>query len=189
MFSSRRIAERIGAHRREMQELRSNCILVASCSWEDEHDASGSTEYYGDESEYGDEEFVWEEEDEYVEPPDEEGTGWGEDIEVNEYNGDNLRAAPEPDPPNLCCPICLNTVCRPVATLCMHVFCDECIYDVLRHGSLSCPLCRAPITEPPEPDTILDRYLEQMIADGAVTEPSGGRSSPYTWRDVNFPQH
>ncbi|KAJ7761327.1 hypothetical protein B0H16DRAFT_1530786 [Mycena metata] len=179
MFSSRRITERISAHRQEMQELRSNCILVASCSWEDEHDASESTEYYGDE------ECVWEEEDGY----DEEGTRWGEDIEVNNYNGDSRQAAPEPDPPNLCCPICLNTVCRPVATLCMHIFCDECIYDVLRHGSLSCPLCRATITEPPEPDTILDRYLEQMIADGAVTESSGGRSSPYTWTDVNFLQH
>ncbi|KAJ7714377.1 hypothetical protein B0H16DRAFT_524349 [Mycena metata] len=101
---------------------------------------------------------------------------------------DNLQAAPEPEPPNLRCPICLNTFRRPVATLCMHIFCDECIYDVLRHGSLSCPLCRATITEPPEPDTILDRYLEQMIADGAVAAPSGGRSSPYTWRDVSFPQ-
>ncbi|KAJ7785043.1 hypothetical protein DFH07DRAFT_2848 [Mycena maculata] len=112
----------------------------------------------------------------------EEGGGWGEDTEVNGY-------ASEPDPPNLCCTICLDTVCRPVVTLCLHIFCDECIYNVLRNGSRACPLCRATITEPPEPDTILDRYLERMISDSAVARPSGGRSSPYTWRDVDFSQH
>ncbi|KAJ7470192.1 hypothetical protein B0H11DRAFT_2041784 [Mycena galericulata] len=109
-------------------------------------------------------------------------------MEVNGYDEDNHQAVSEPEPPNLCCTICLDTVCRPVVTLCVHIFCDECIYNVLRHGSLACPLCRATITEPPEPDTILDLYLEQTIADGMVTRPSGGRSSPYTWRDINFSQ-
>ncbi|KAJ7440589.1 hypothetical protein FB451DRAFT_1415085 [Mycena latifolia] len=140
--------------------------------------------------ERGDEDDAWEDEvhDQDYHWHNEEGGGWGEETEVNEYNEDNRQAASEPDPPNLCCPICCDTVCRPVATLCMHIFCDECIYNVLRQSSLACPLCRATITEPPEPDAILDRYLEQMIADGAVTGPSGGRSSPYTWRDVNFSQ-
>ncbi|KAF7332877.1 Helicase-like transcription factor isoform X1 [Mycena venus] len=251
MFSSRKIKERIVAYRREIKELRSNCIFVASCdtnarvneihhylthdAWEgdkhdhedsfwedeeDEHDAGESEGYYSYENEYRDEESVWEEDDEhdygneteqneyrYEEDfqredeedawedeqdyrwHNEEGGGWREDMEVNGYNEDNLQAASEPDPPNLRCTICLDTVCRPVVTLCLHIFCDECIYNVLSHGSLACPLCRATITEPPEPDTILDRYLEQVIADGTVTGPSGGRSSPYTWRDVNFSQH
>ncbi|KAJ7272295.1 hypothetical protein C8J57DRAFT_1467778 [Mycena rebaudengoi] len=207
MFSSRKITERIIAYRREIKELRSNCIFVANCdtnarineilhylthdAWEeddhhedwedeeDEHDTSESQEYYGYENECGDEESVWEEDGEQdYQWHNEEGGGWGEDMEMNGYNEDNRQAASEPDPPNLCCTICLDTVCRPVVTLCMHIFCDECIYNVLRHSSLACPLCRATITEPPEPDTILDRYLEQMIADGTVTGRSGGRSSP-----------
>ncbi|KAJ7870563.1 hypothetical protein B0H13DRAFT_2280596 [Mycena leptocephala] len=105
---------------------------------------------------------------------------------VNEYDEPMPQAGFDPDPSTLRCPICFDTVCRPVVTLCLHVFCDECIYKSLRDSSLACPLCRASIPQPPEPDAILEGYLERAVAEGVVAVPSGGRSSPYTWRDVEF---
>ncbi|KAJ7913772.1 hypothetical protein B0H13DRAFT_1873630 [Mycena leptocephala] len=105
---------------------------------------------------------------------------------VNDYDEPMPQAGFDPDPSTLRCPICFDTVCRPVVTLCLHVFCDECIYKSLRDSSLACPLCRASIPQPPEPDAILEGYLERAVAEGIVAVPSGGRSSPYTWRDVEF---
>ncbi|KAJ7915108.1 hypothetical protein B0H13DRAFT_1872342 [Mycena leptocephala] len=99
---------------------------------------------------------------------------------VNEYDEPMPQAGFDPDPSTLRCPICFDTVCRPVVTLCLHVFCDECIYKSLRDSSLACPLCRASIPQPPEPDAILEGYLERAVAEGVVAVPSGG-SSPYAW--------
>ncbi|KAJ7654265.1 hypothetical protein B0H17DRAFT_1146824 [Mycena rosella] len=86
---------------------------------------------------------------------------------VNEYGEPMPQAGSDPDPLTLRCPICFDTVCRPVV-------------------SLACPLCRASVTQPPEPDAILEGYLERAVAEGVVAAPSGGRISPYTWRDVEF---
>ncbi|KAJ7817768.1 hypothetical protein B0H14DRAFT_2601829 [Mycena olivaceomarginata] len=105
---------------------------------------------------------------------------------LNEYDEPMPQAGFDPDPSTLRCPICFDTVCRPVVTLCLHVFCDEWIYKSLRDSSLACPICRVSITQPPEPDAILEGHLERAVAECVVAVPSGGRSSPYTRRDVEF---
>ncbi|KAJ7340733.1 hypothetical protein DFH08DRAFT_811926 [Mycena albidolilacea] len=95
---------------------------------------------------------------------------------VNEYDEPMPQAGFDPDPSTLRCPICFDTVCRPVVTLCLHVFCDEWIYKSLRDNSLAGPICRVSITQPPEPDAILEGHLERAVAEGVVAVPSDGRS-------------
>ncbi len=43
------------------------------------------------------------------------------------------------------CPICLEKFSSPVATVCGHVFCFECLRSVLEQKKV-CPLCRSDVT-------------------------------------------
>lgn len=47
------------------------------------------------------------------------------------------------------CSVCLDSLVEPVITRCAHVFCQQCIMDVVTSESLAphCPLCRAPLNE------------------------------------------
>jgi len=45
------------------------------------------------------------------------------------------------------CPVCLEVMWKPVQTPCNHLFCERCLYDVVRSvgmgKELACPLCRS----------------------------------------------
>ncbi len=47
------------------------------------------------------------------------------------------------------CSVCLDSLVEPVITRCAHVFCQQCIMDVMTSDNLAprCPLCRAPLNE------------------------------------------
>ena len=44
---------------------------------------------------------------------------------------------------DLQCPICMNIIREPMATECLHRFCNNCIEKSLRFGKKECPSCRA----------------------------------------------
>ena len=47
------------------------------------------------------------------------------------------------------CSVCLDSLVEPVITRCAHVFCQQCIMDVITSetSAPNCPLCRAPVNE------------------------------------------
>lgn len=47
------------------------------------------------------------------------------------------------------CSVCLDSLVEPVITRCAHVFCQQCIMDVITSDTSApnCPLCRAPVNE------------------------------------------
>ena len=47
------------------------------------------------------------------------------------------------------CSVCLDSLVEPVITRCAHVFCQQCIMDVIASENFApnCPLCRAPVNE------------------------------------------
>ncbi|XP_068740295.1 helicase-like transcription factor isoform X2 [Montipora capricornis] len=47
------------------------------------------------------------------------------------------------------CSVCLDSLVDPVITRCAHVFCQQCIMDVISSENVApnCPLCRAPVNE------------------------------------------
>ncbi|KAJ7603758.1 hypothetical protein DFH06DRAFT_1151635 [Mycena polygramma] len=70
------------------------------------------------------------------------------------------------------CPICFDTYRHPVVTLCVHIFCEDCIQANYGYSG-TCPLCRATLTEPPQPDRIFEIALELAIERGEVKAPTG----------------
>ncbi|KAJ7025270.1 hypothetical protein C8F04DRAFT_1191619 [Mycena alexandri] len=84
------------------------------------------------------------------------------------------------------CGICSDTFRRPVVTLCMHIFCDACIARNFGY-SMACPMCRAPIVDPPVRDKLFEDELKEAIEMGIVNRPVvAGRRKPYTWRTSLF---
>ena len=47
------------------------------------------------------------------------------------------------------CSVCLDSLVEPVITRCAHVFCEQCIMDVITSDNFApnCPLCRAPVNK------------------------------------------
>ncbi|XP_047134466.1 helicase-like transcription factor isoform X1 [Hydra vulgaris] len=45
------------------------------------------------------------------------------------------------------CPVCLDSLNQPVITHCAHLFCKQCIEDVIRTDKPKCPLCRKEVTK------------------------------------------
>ncbi|KAJ6471293.1 hypothetical protein C8R47DRAFT_1222262 [Mycena vitilis] len=79
------------------------------------------------------------------------------------------------------CSVCHDTFRRPVVTICLHVFCDQCLSSNLQY-STACPLCRAEICYEPLRDVLFEDDLEAAIQRGAVMASSSeGRRRPYTW--------
>ncbi|EQC33658.1 hypothetical protein SDRG_08762 [Saprolegnia diclina VS20] len=67
--------------------------------------------------------------------------------ELLEIPLDLPRDSPQADRrPALECPVCLDAVCKPVATKCGHVFCDECLMQALQRAKHKCPVCRRRVT-------------------------------------------
>ncbi|KAJ7233418.1 hypothetical protein C8J57DRAFT_1532343 [Mycena rebaudengoi] len=85
----------------------------------------------------------------------------------------------------ICC-ICLGTMQNPVVPLCMHIFCYACLYRNLRE-QMCCPMCRAPIREPPIRDNAFELELFDAIREGLVDAPTAEPpTSPYNWDGVQF---
>ncbi|KAJ6604858.1 hypothetical protein DFH09DRAFT_1301007 [Mycena vulgaris] len=85
------------------------------------------------------------------------------------------------------CGICSDTLYRPVVTLCMHIFCDQCFRTNLRY-SFVCPYCRCSVREAPLRDFLFEAELQRAIYAGAVVAPAGdGRNTPYVWTGIRFP--
>ena len=44
----------------------------------------------------------------------------------------------------LSCPLCLDVLFEPIATMCGHTFCRVCLGESLKRLKKACPVCRAP---------------------------------------------
>lgn len=60
--------------------------------------------------------------------------------------GNSFSAAPKPGVENKKCPICLDPLSRPAATICGHVFCTPCIAAAVNAHQL-CPICRKKLSK------------------------------------------
>jgi len=62
-----------------------------------------------------------------------------------------------------CC-ICLEVVSYPVALQdCQHMYCCQCIYQLITSGSRVCPICRSLICKPPVPPPLaFIQHLERV---------------------------
>ena len=51
------------------------------------------------------------------------------------------------------CPVCLEFKVLELPFACMHGQCCECIYNMMRHGHKTCPVCRKPLNRTVESKT------------------------------------
>ncbi|KAJ7838235.1 hypothetical protein B0H14DRAFT_3701131 [Mycena olivaceomarginata] len=86
------------------------------------------------------------------------------------------------------CGICWDTLYKPVITMCMHIFCYDCLHKWLAEKKKMCPLCRTRVKEQPIRDCAFEEELEAAVVDGRVAEVEGERvtESAYGWAGVGF---
>lgn len=69
------------------------------------------------------------------------------------------------------CPVCLDRVAASRVTLCGHVYCGGCYYEMLRRSPFSaCAVCRTILDQDPYPNFELDETLEAVFGDDAFRE-------------------
>ncbi|XP_072425841.1 E3 ubiquitin-protein ligase RNF166 [Chiloscyllium punctatum] len=62
------------------------------------------------------------------------------------------------------CPICMQTLHRPIRTQCQHVFCQECHIQNFAMNDGKCPLCRNPTSGMEPPATDIETWMRTMKA-------------------------
>jgi DNA-directed RNA polymerase subunit K/omega len=83
---------------------------------------------------------------------------------TEENDKDEIRLKLKDIQNELSCPICTEWFLRTTTLGCGHSFCGDCI-DRWLHTNLSCPLCRAPLREPPT-----DAPLETVTYDRNIVD-------------------
>ncbi|CAM9152561.1 unnamed protein product, partial [Ectocarpus fasciculatus] len=83
------------------------------------------------------------------------------------------------------CPLCLVEATRPTVTTCVHVFCRDCIADVLNKadegmGTHKCPMCRRGLCHGDLMEIKMDNVLDETTTSSRPSEASGG-TPPRVW--------
>ncbi|KAJ7168772.1 hypothetical protein C8R46DRAFT_1218162 [Mycena filopes] len=91
------------------------------------------------------------------------------------------------------CPLCSDTVFKPVVTLCMHSVCYECLVRRLKGGARTCPSCERIIAGVPVRDNAFEMALAHAISNRGLLKSRrqvgikvAGRDSDYSWTGIEF---
>jgi hypothetical protein len=86
----------------------------------------------------------------------------------------------------LVCPICLDTLSKPITTECFHNFCQHCLVAVLnRNFNGTCPVCRFKFTQIPDVNRVnevLERKIHQL--QGSPVEETTAATRSEEWNQL-----